>query len=144
MLLVTGPFKANGVPLRRVNARYVIATSQKVDVSGVDGGVLEKVGAEGYFTKGKAAKKEKGEEAFFKQGEKPEVSLRPGCGEDRGGLGFLGTGLTDCRRSRSPATGRRTRRPLIRHYCRRSSRRRTCSATSTRPSASGTATGHMR
>ena len=35
-LVVTGPFKVNGVPLRRVNARYVIATSTKVDVAGVD------------------------------------------------------------------------------------------------------------
>ena len=35
-LLVSGPFKINGVPLRRVNARYVIATSTKVNVSGVD------------------------------------------------------------------------------------------------------------
>ena len=72
VLLVTGPFKANGVPLRRVNARYVIATSQKVDVSGVDTAVVDKVSQEGYFTKDKAQKK-KGEEAFFKQGEKAEV-----------------------------------------------------------------------
>lgn len=74
VLLVTGPFKANGVPLRRVNARYVIATSQKVDLSGIDSAVVDKASQEGYFTKSKAAKAAKGEEAFFKQGEKPEVS----------------------------------------------------------------------
>lgn len=74
MLLVTGPFKINGVPLRRVNARYVIATSTKVELKGVDQNTIEKVGSEGYFSReNKQAKAS--EETFFKQGEKPEVSI---------------------------------------------------------------------
>merc|ERR1711933_231841 len=56
-LLVTGPFKVNGVPLRRVNARYVIATSTKVDLAGVDEKVIEKASQDGYFTKDKAPHK---------------------------------------------------------------------------------------
>ncbi|KLU84203.1 60S ribosomal protein L6-B [Magnaporthiopsis poae ATCC 64411] len=71
VLLVTGPFKINGVPLRRVNARYVIATSQKVDLSGLDEKKIEEVSQPKYFTADKA-KEKAGEEAFFKQGEKPE------------------------------------------------------------------------
>ena len=80
VLLVTGPFKVNGVPLRRVNARYVIATSSKVDLKGIDEKVVEKVGEEGYFTRDKAENK-KGEEQFFAQGEKPEVSEKSTAGQ---------------------------------------------------------------
>ncbi|KAG5997447.1 hypothetical protein E4U43_002629, partial [Claviceps pusilla] len=71
VLLVTGPFKVNGVPLRRVNSRYVIATSLKVDVSGLDTQKIEEVAQPKYFTAEKA-KEKAGEDAFFKQGEKPE------------------------------------------------------------------------
>ena len=35
LLLVTGPYKYNGVPLKRVNAAYVIPTQTKIDVKGV-------------------------------------------------------------------------------------------------------------
>lgn len=38
-LLVTGPYSVNGVPLKRVNPAYVIATSTKVSLEGVNANV---------------------------------------------------------------------------------------------------------
>ncbi|PVH86079.1 putative 60S ribosomal protein L6-B [Cadophora sp. DSE1049] len=71
VLLVTGPFKINGVPLRRVNARYVIATSQKIDLAGIDKKKIEEASDAKYFAAAKGEKKSS-EEAFFAQGEKAE------------------------------------------------------------------------
>lgn len=73
VLLVTGPFKINGVPLRRVNSRYVIATSKKVSLEGIDSKKIEEIASPKYFVGEKTKEKKAGEEAFFKQGEKPEV-----------------------------------------------------------------------
>lgn len=56
-----GPFKINGVPLRRVNQSYVIGTSTKVDISGVN---CEKFDDK-YFAKEAVKKKKKGEGEFF-------------------------------------------------------------------------------
>merc|ERR1712216_558673 len=60
MLLVTGPMKLNGVPLKRVNQRMCIATSTKIDVSKVKADSVE----DEYFAREKKSKKD---EKFFDQ-----------------------------------------------------------------------------
>lgn len=70
-LLVTGPYKINGVPLRRVNQAYVIATSTSVDVSKVDVTKID----DAFFKVDSKAKKTKDGEAFFdKDAKKTPVS----------------------------------------------------------------------
>jgi len=59
---VLGPFKVNGVPLRRVNQAYVIATSTKLDIGAVK--VPEHVN-DAYFRKTKVAKTQKSEADFL-------------------------------------------------------------------------------
>ena len=58
LLLVTGPYGVNGIPLRRVNQSYVIATSTTVDVSKVASTKFD----DGYFGKAKAKKSTKKKE----------------------------------------------------------------------------------
>ncbi|XP_060210249.1 large ribosomal subunit protein eL6-like [Lycium barbarum] len=69
LLFVNGPFKLNGVSLRRVNQAYVIATSTKVDVSGVNAKKID----DKYFAK---QAKKKGEGEFFEE-KKQEKNVLP-------------------------------------------------------------------
>eukprot|EP00121_Abeoforma_whisleri_P005438 Awhi_evm1s4930 len=72
LLLVSGPYKVNGVPLRRVNPAYVIATSASVDTSAVDVSKFD----DAYFQQPKKVYTRKSEEEFFapKSTEKNEAS----------------------------------------------------------------------
>ncbi|XP_068342738.1 large ribosomal subunit protein eL6z-like [Pyrus communis] len=72
LLLVTGPFKINGVPLRRVNQSYVIGTSTKIDISGVNVDKFD----DKYFAKEVQKKKKKGEGEFF-EAEKEDKNVLP-------------------------------------------------------------------
>merc|ERR1712072_1599332 len=66
LLLVTGPYKLNGVPLRRVPQSYVIATQTSVDLAGV--AVPAEVN-DALFKKPKTANK-KDEDGFYGDGKK--------------------------------------------------------------------------
>jgi len=73
LLLVTGPYAVNGVPLRRVNQAYVIATSTKVNVGAVKADKFE----DGYFGKAKSKKGKKGkkgDEVFAEEEAVSELS----------------------------------------------------------------------
>jgi len=72
LLLVTGPFKVNGVPVRRVNQAYVIATSTKIELPKLS---LDKF-TDSYFKAAEDKQKgKKGEDEFFKKEEsKKELS----------------------------------------------------------------------
>lgn len=71
LLLVSGPYKVNGVPLRRVNPTYVIATSTTVDVSSVDVSGLD----DQYFAKSSAANAAKDSEEEFFSGDAPKAAI---------------------------------------------------------------------
>jgi len=54
LLMVTGPYKVNGCPMRRVNQRYLLATSTRLDISSL--ALPEKLNDD-YFRRVKASKK---------------------------------------------------------------------------------------
>ena len=65
LLLVTGPYKVNGVPLKRVNQAYTLTTSTKVEIKGADFSKID----DALFKKEKTAKKA-GESKFFSEASK--------------------------------------------------------------------------
>lgn len=64
LLLVTGPYKANGVPLRRVNQAYVIATSTKLELPGFTVCQFSTFGTQ-YYNRNEHQVDEKINDAYF-------------------------------------------------------------------------------
>ncbi|KAM3241533.1 hypothetical protein ACQJBY_054429 [Aegilops geniculata] len=71
LLLITGPFKINGVPIRRVNQAYVIATSTKVDISKVN---VQKFDDK-YFAREKKTRAKKTEGELFESDKEATKNL---------------------------------------------------------------------
>ena len=63
LLLVTGPYKVNGVPLKRVNQCYCIPTSTSVSLSGVTFSDVD----DEFFGRVRSKKKGRGEHEYFNQ-----------------------------------------------------------------------------
>lgn len=73
LLLVTGPYKVNGVPLKRVNQAYTLTTSTKVDIKGVDASKI----TDDLFKKDGKSKKA-GENKFFAEDAKKKKEVSKG------------------------------------------------------------------
>ncbi|KAA1115447.1 hypothetical protein PGT21_036506 [Puccinia graminis f. sp. tritici] len=77
LLMISGPFKVNGVPLRRVNQAYVIATQTKVDISKIK---LDEKFNDAYFAKEKKTRDQraKAKEFFAENGEREKKKCPDG------------------------------------------------------------------
>ena len=71
-LLVTGPYRVNGVPLLRIPQKQTLATSKVIDVTKVDVKEID----DAYFNKDKKAQGSK-EEQFFQDGKAKVNILTP-------------------------------------------------------------------
>eukprot|EP01113_Clastostelium_recurvatum_P022982 TRINITY_DN274_c0_g1_i2.p1 TRINITY_DN274_c0_g1~~TRINITY_DN274_c0_g1_i2.p1 ORF type:complete len:279 (+),score=99.46 TRINITY_DN274_c0_g1_i2:75-839(+) len=74
LVVVTGPFKLNGVPLRRVNPAYVIATSTKIDLKGIK--IDAKIN-DSYFRKPATKETEKKSAQHFFAGQRATEKTTP-------------------------------------------------------------------
>jgi len=73
LLLVTGPYQVNGVPLRRVPQSYVIATQTKLNIDSLKD---DKELNDDFFKRQKS-KKKRGDDMFEQSVEGYQVSFRP-------------------------------------------------------------------
>jgi len=74
LLLITGPFKLNGVPVRRMNQAYVIATSTRVDLGDLK---VDPKFDDAYFKKPKTKTKEKASSSKLFTQEKEKKQIDP-------------------------------------------------------------------
>ena len=94
-LVINGPFRVNGVPLRRVNSRYIIATTTSVDISKID---VSSITNE-TFQRAKREKRVKGEGEFM--GDKAKKSAEKSAKKTKLSRKAVGKGgkVSDERRS---------------------------------------------
>nr|CCC94184.1 putative 60S ribosomal protein L6 [Trypanosoma congolense IL3000] len=71
-LVISGPMKYSGVPIRRIDSRYLIATSTKVDIASVDTAAITPE----LFKREKSEKRVKSEEEFMGDKAKRKAEIK--------------------------------------------------------------------